>query len=375
MAGYRVVSSDNHVMEPADLWTTRSDAKYKDRIPRIVREETGADWWYCDGYKISPVEVGTQAGVRFEAPEKLSLHRDTFEDLRLGGYIPEEHVKDMEMDGIDVSIVYPTAVLGLYSTIPDSDLLTYALRLYNDWLAEFCGAVPKRLKGIAMINLDDVQSGVREMERCAKMGLAGAMITVYPPENRPYDLPEYEPVWATAQDLQMPLSMHSSSNRPGGGQQYEVLQSLTPAFFSNIDHWVRMSLAQMIFSGVFERYPKLQMGSVEMELAWVPHFLDRIDYNYSQRQVEFTPYRFKEDMLPSEYFRRNVFVGFQEDSLGIRLRDVIGVDNLMWGADYPHPESTFPRSQEIIGHILIDCTEEEKAKIVGGNATRVYQLD
>ena len=98
----------------------------------------------------------------------------------------------MEMDGIDVSIVYPTTVLGLYSTIPDSDLLTYALRLYNDWLAEFCGAFPKRLKGIAMINLDDVQSGVREMERCAKMGLAGAMITVYPPENRPYDLPEYE---------------------------------------------------------------------------------------------------------------------------------------------------------------------------------------
>ena len=85
MAGYRVVSSDNHVMEPADLWTTRSDAKYKDRIPRIVREETGADWWYCDGYKISPVEVGTQAGVRFEAPEELSLHRDTFADLRLGG--------------------------------------------------------------------------------------------------------------------------------------------------------------------------------------------------------------------------------------------------------------------------------------------------
>ena len=375
MADYRVVSSDNHVMEPSDLWTSRTTGKYKDRVPQIIREETGADWWYCDGYKISPVEVGTQTGVRFEAPETLTLHRDTFADVPLGGYIPEEHVKDMDTDGVDVSIVYPTTVLGLFSTIRDSDLLNSVLVTYNDWVAEFCSAFPKRLKAIAMINLDDVQAGIHEMERCAKMGLSGAMITVYPPEDRPYDSPEYESVWAAAQDLEIPLSLHSSTNRPGPGQEYQVLQTLTPAFFSNIDHWVRMSLGQIIFSGVFERYPKLQIGSVEMELAWVPHFLDRIDYTYTQRQVEFIPYRFKEDMLPSEYFRRNVFLGFQEDAVGIRLRDVIGVDNLLWGADYPHPESTFPKSREIIDHIMMDCTQEEKAKIVGGNATRIYKLD
>ena len=138
---------------------------------------------------------------------------------------------------------------------------------------------------------------------------------------------------------------------------------------------MRLSVVNMIFSGVFERHPKLQIGSIEMELAWVPHFLDRMDFTYTQRQVEFAPYRFKDDRLPSDFFHSNVFLGFQEDALGIRDRHIIGVDNLLWGADYPHTESTFPRSQEIIADILADCTEEEKAKIVGENSARIYHLD
>ena len=374
MAGYRVISSDNHVIEPPDLWTSRADAKFKDRVPQIIREDSGADWWYCDGHKVVSVEPGTQAGVRFEAPEELAIDSGTFEDVRLGGYIPEEHIKDMEIDGIDMSIVYPTTGLVLYS-VPDGEVLTHAFKIYNDWVAEFCSAYPKVLKGIAMINVDEVEDAVSELQRCAKLGFVGAMITVYPPAERPYSLPIYEPLWAAAQDLQLPLSLHIATNRPGAGQEFQNILSVTPWFFSDVDHWVRESLGQMIFTGVFERYPKLQVGSVEMELSWVPHFLDRIDYTYTQRQIEFAPYRFKEDMLPSDYFHRNVFLGFQEDALGIRLRDIIGVDSLLWGGDYPHPESTFPKSREIIEHILAECTEEEKVKIAAGNSVRVYNLD
>ena len=374
MAGYRVISSDNHVIEPPDLWTSRADAKFKDRVPQIIREDSGADWWYCDGHKVVSVEPGTQAGVRFEAPEELAIDSGTFEDVRLGGYIPEEHIKDMEIDGIDMSIVYPTTGLVLYS-VPDGEVLTHTFKIYNDWVAEFCSAYPKVLKGIAMINVDEVEDAVSELQRCAKLGFVGAMITVYPPAERPYSLPIYEPLWAAAQDLQLPLSLHIATNRPGAGQEFQNILSVTPWFFSDVDHWVRESLGQMIFTGVFERYPKLQVGSVEMELSWVPHFLDRIDYTYTQRQIEFAPYRFKEDMLPSDYFHRNVFLGFQEDALGIRLRDIIGVDSLLWGGDYPHPESTFPRSREIIEHILAECTEEERVKIAAGNSVRVYNLD
>ncbi len=374
MSSYRVISSDNHVVEPGDLWTSRAEPKFKDRAPHIKRLEEG-DWWFCDGLKIGAAGTGSQVGVRFEEPETLSIqHR--IEEARPGGYIPEDHVKDMDIDGIDVSIVYPTAGLGLYA-VPDSELLTSNCRAYNDWVGEFCSAVPKRLKGIAMLNVDDVQEAVKELERCAKLGFVGAMISVYPPEEHSYDKPEYKPLWAAAQDLAMPLSLHISTNRPALGQEFfEDLDNETAAFMTNVDHWVRMSLANMIFSGVFERHPKLQVGSVEMELSWVPHFLDRLDYNYTQREQERRRgYGFKEGALPSDFFHSNVFLGFQEDALGIAMRDHIGVDQLLWGGDYPHVESTFPRSRQIIEEILVDCTEKEKAKIAGGNAARVYQLN
>ncbi len=374
MADYRVISSDNHVFEPVDLWTSRVEPKYKDRVPRIERLEDG-DWWFCDGHKIIGTGPGSQTGMRFEEQENLQ-RTTTVEELRPGGWIPEEHMKDMDEDGVDVSIVYPTVGLLLYS-MPDSDLLTEIFRIYNDWLAEFCKPFPDRLKGIACINVDDVQSGVRELERCANMGLAGGMITVYPPEGHGYNQAEYEPLWAAAQDLRTPLGLHIATNRPGPGQEFvSGADDLTPAFICNTDHWVRMSLSHMIFGGVFQRYPKLQVGSVEMELSWVPHFLDRMDYTYTQRTPRDEWWsNYKGDLLPSEYFHNNVFVGFQEDGLGIKMRDIIGVDCLMWGSDYPHVESTFPRSKQILEEILADCTEEEKAKIAGGNAARVYNLD
>ena len=129
---------------------------------------------------------------------------DVFANVRPGGYIPEEQIKDMDLDGIDVSILYPTLGLQLFK-VPDSELLTAVFKTYNDWLGEFCHAAPKRLAGIAMINVDDVEVAVAELERCHKLGFIGGMITVYPPEDRRYDSPVYEPLWATAQDLGMPL--------------------------------------------------------------------------------------------------------------------------------------------------------------------------
>ena len=116
------------------------------------------------------------------------------------------------------------------------------------------------------------------------------------------------------------------------------------------------------------------VGSVEQELSWVPHFLDRLDYNYTQRATR-KDSRLGGDALPSDFYYSNVFLGFQEDALGIRDRHIIGVDNILWGSDYPHAESTFPRSMEIIEEIPVDCSEEEKAKIVGGNSARVYHLE
>ena len=370
MGSYRVISSDSHVVEPPDLWTTRMEPRFKDRAPHVVHQEDG-DWWYLEGVKMTGQANGAQAGERFEAGGDLAGRATFWEDVQPGGYIPEEQIKDMDADGVDAGILYPSVGLSIYRLVEDSELLSSIFRTYNDWLAEFCSPAPKRLLGNAMINVDDVGSGVRELERCAEMGFPGAMISASPFEE--YHLPKYDLLWAAAQDLQMPLALHIGTNRPGPGQDFESTSGL--AFFCNADHWARMSLFHMFFDGVFDRYPKLQVGAVETELSWVPHFLTQLDYNYTNRPHSPDAYRLKDGALPSDHFRRNVFLSFQEDALGIKQKDYIGVDTLQWGSDYPHIESTFPRSREIIEEILGECTEEEKAKIAGANAARVYHLD
>jgi predicted TIM-barrel fold metal-dependent hydrolase len=144
---------------------------------------------------------------------------------------------------------------------------------------------------------------------------------------------------------------------------------------ANADHWVRVSLGHLILTGVFERHPRLRVGSVEHELSWVPHFLDRLDYTYTQRARREGWHRFKDDSLPSDFFHRNVLLSFQEDGLGIRDRALIGVDQLMWGSDYPHTESTFPRSRLILERILAGVPTDEQRKITQSTAARLYRFD
>jgi predicted TIM-barrel fold metal-dependent hydrolase len=135
-----------------------------------------------------------------------------------------------------------------------------------------------------------------------------------------------------------------------------------------------LSLCDLIFSGVFERHPGLTLAIVEFELAWAPHLLSTMDYTYRERHGE-AFYRFKDGMLPSDFFRRNVVLSFQEDAIGIRLRDAIGVDDMMWGSDYPHSESNFPQSRKTLAEILAGVPDDEQAKIAGGNTARVYNFD
>ena len=368
----KLISSDSHVIEPPDLWATRIEPKFRDRAPRVVPEDDG-DWWIVDGHRTNSFQGGTQAGKRFEHHNELRPAA-RFADVRSGAYISDEFIKDNETDGVYGSVVYPTEGLQLFS-VPDSELLSAVFRVYNDWIADFCRAYPGRLKGIALINVDDIPGAIEELERVRKRGLAGAMITVYPSEDRAYDRPDYEPFWAAAQDLDMPLSLHIATNRPSPGLPVEDNRSTRPSLLANADHWVRVSLGHLIFMGVFERYPRLRVGSVEHELSWVPHFLERIDYTYTQRARRDWWYRFKSDLLPRDFFRRNVFLSFQEDHLGIRDRAFIGVDALMWGSDYPHTETTFPRSRQILERILEGVPEDERQKITSTNVARLYQFD
>jgi predicted TIM-barrel fold metal-dependent hydrolase len=369
MASYTLISSDSHIIEPPDLWEKRIDRAFRDRAPRLVHEGE-VDQWYADGVKFGNIGTNQQAGLRFEAPEKLTAS-GRMATAPLGGFDPHAHVHDMDIDGVAGGVLYPSQGLTVYR-VPDSELLSAILRAYNDWLADFCRTYPHRLKGIAMLNVDQVDEAVRELQRAARMGLAGAMIPLRPMQHR-YDHPMYEPLWAAAQDLEMPLSLHVGTYRWQPGTDPNAM-SQDVVEFSNREYDVRTAIAALIFAGVFERHPRLRVGAVEFEVAWVPYFLSRMDNTYTERAVGVQRERFKDGMLPSDFFRRNVFISFQEDDLGIQLRSYVGVDNLMWGSDYPHAESTFPRSREIVERILQDVPEEEKAKIAGGNAARLYRF-
>src|SRR2546427_8001522 len=367
-----ILSSDSHVFEPPDLWATRIDAAFRDRAPRMQRID-GADEIVIEKDQVlSGIGLISNAGARFEARETIT-GRGRLEDVPPGGYDPHQHLADMRLDGVAGEVLYPSQGL-FYFRVKDGALMSAIFRAYNDWLAEFCRTDPSRLKGIAMINVDDVQDGVAELERAAKLGLAGAMTSELPLDDRRYDQPEYEPFWATAEALGMPLSLHTATRRQGkirgsGPRTLRDASSRATKAFGPAT-----SLCDMIFSGVFERYPRLTLAIVEFELSWAPHLLGTMDYTYRERHEE-AIYRFKGDMRPSDFFRRNVVLSFQEDAIGIRLRDAIGVDNMMWGSDYPHSESTFPRSRKILAEILARGPDDEQAKIVGANTARVYRFD
>ncbi len=374
MAEYRVISSDSHIVEPPDLWTTRIVHQFRDRGPEMRDTDQGQVWFVDNVMTFNNNNMGSQPGVRFEDPDQLQQFPE-WKDVRPGAYIGEEATKDMDIDGVDVALIYPTMTIFLYPFIKDGELLSAIFKAYNDFTREFCQADSRRLNAIAVVNLDDVQDGVQEIERCAKMGLVGATIPEYI-ADKGYHSPDFEPLWACAQDQAMPLSLHIFTPRMSATRGWD--RDLNDSFnasnvlLDNADFWVRVSLSEMIWSGVFERYPKLKVGVAEHELNWIPYWLERADFSYNQRTSGRKGFRLKNDMLPSDVFHSNCFVDFQEDALGITHRDIIGVDNILWGSDYPHEEGTWPRSRQFIQEILADCTEEEKAKIVGGNAARIY---
>ena len=369
MPNYRIISSDSHVIEPEDLWEKRIDKRFRNRAPRLLHE-VDADQWICDGMRFGAIEANQQAGVRFEDPEKLSI-TGTMETAPLGGLDPHEHVKDMDLDGIEAGVLYPSQGLTLFR-VPASDVVSAAFSAYNDYLAEFCSPYPNRLKGIAMVNVDDVEEGVAELERSANKGLVGAMISVDP--ILPYNHPAYDRFWSAAQDLNMPLSLHTGTMRWKPGMDTTSVEIQSALDLPNREYNPRTCVNNMVFSGVFERYPTLRVGVVEFEIAWAPYFMDRMDEFYKQRALGVHGNRFQNGMLPSDFFRNNIFIGFQEDDLGIQLRHHIGVDNLLWGSDYPHAESTFPKSREILEQILDGVPVEEQAKIAGTNTAILYGI-
>lgn len=365
-----LISTDSHIMEPYDLWQTGMNPEYADRAPHHESNDEGEFWW-CDGKRLTGssrqiIEAGNPRDMRFGRTKEH--HRPE------GGWNPAKKIEDMDADGVYGEVVYPTAAIFLFY-VPDTGVFNASAARFNNFLGEFCQSDPERICGVGLINLDDIDEAIREIKRCKQMGLGAAAISVFP-SARPYDSAEYDKFWAVAEDLQVPLSLHAGTNRsPRLGKSSGKIQGFDHVNYSTLNYWVQISIGKMIFSGVFDRFPNLKTVIVEHDVGWAAYWISRMDYSYTQRYRRSELYRFKSpNDLPSDIFHRNVFVSFQEDPIGIQLRDIIGVENLMWGSDYPHTEGTFPKSREVVAEILQDVPIEEAELIRAGNAAKVYDF-
>ena len=374
MADDTIISADSHMTEPPDLWVKRIDKSFRDRAPRVVQEHQGKPglWFVCEGLEPRSVAGTFAAG---KTPEELAAFQKVgYEAARPGGWDPVERLKDMAIDGVAAEVLYTTLGFRLFG-LTDASFQAAIFRSYNDWLAEFCGHDPKRFAGLALISLLEVDEGVREIQRCAALGLKGAMIMASPPDGCEYSEPIYDPFWAAAQELDMPVSLHAITGMERipweyGAEQRAMRSTVTP-------HEIEKSFSILILSGVLERFPRLKIVSAENNCGWLPYYLQRMDRGFARfgPSGTVTPWPTKLTLKPSEYFRRQMYCTFIDDSFGVASRHWIGVDNVMWWSDYPHTASTWPHSRDIIERDFKDVSEVEKRKIVRENVAKLYGFD
>jgi predicted TIM-barrel fold metal-dependent hydrolase len=369
MPEYKLISADSHVSEPPDLWATRVARKYRERAPRMMANPPGKEgaYFYYEGYAPHPIGIGLGAG---KSPEELKefLTKATYADARPGGWDPAERIKDNALDGVEADVLYTTLGFRIF-WLKDPALQADCFRVYNDWLAEFVSYDSKHMAGLPMISLYDPKAGARELERCAKMGLKGAMIWCSPPADQPYSSDFYDPFWATAQELKMPVSLHAITGM-GVESQYNWGERYMRA--TVLSYEVEKSFSVLIFSGVLDRFPELQIVSAENNIGWLPYYLQRMDRAFERQRISAG---FANKLKPSEYFRRQMWATYIDDYVGVQNRHFIGVDKLMWSSDYPHQASTWPHSQEVVARDFKDASPEDRFKITRANAARLYGFD
>jgi len=369
MATYRVISADSHFVEPPTMWAERVDKQFRDRAPHTVRGVQGkeGEFFVCENISPVPVTGFFAAGVPSkDLPEYI---KKGFEVAPASVWDPAARIKDQDLDGVQAEVIYTSMGMPLYG-LDDTALRTACFRAYNDWAVEYCSYNPKRLLPLGLVTLEDISAGVQELQRIAKKGMRGAMIWAEPPDDRPYSHPDYDPFWAAAQDLNMPLSLHILTGRKGTGVDF--FKDNIALQVATLHHEVERSLAVFVLGGVLERFPKLTIVSAENDVAWMPYLMWRMDFAHGR--IGALSSSVKLSLKPSEYVKRQVYASFINEPIFLDGLQRYAADNAMWSSDYPHTAAIWPKSQQFIEETFSNIAEQDRRKIVHDTAARVYRI-
>ena len=383
---YDIICADSHVNPPHDFWQHYMDAKWADFLPRVEQAED-ADYIVFEGRrkKLNLLGGGGSATNKdFKAEGRRS-------DMLAGGWMPAERLKDMDTDGIDAAVLFGGGPLGSSNV----DLYIDSFMAYNRWLSDFCATDPRRLIGVGYIPLRDVDESIRMMTECKKLGFNAVNIPAFPQAKeanktsgdtgaiaamgaqaaaltgdpfgeRAFSDPEFDPFWAAAVDLDMTLTIHLGARIARFGSKKHFLPDMLMSKYSMAE-----PIAIMIYGGVFERFPKLRYCTVESGVGWFAHAAEYMDRNW-EKQRGWTESPLKNP--PSFYMTQNVYGSFINDRAGILTRDLPGAGNIMWSSDYPHSETSFPHSAQVIARDFEGVPEADKRMIVCDRAKALYKV-
>jgi uncharacterized protein len=378
----RLISGDNHIdltYLPPDLWSSQAPAKWKLLVPRVEELEDGLHWFVEAQDKgmwngVGPGFLTYQPGVfgHIDEMKACGFEWDSHPGAKPRPTTPELRLADLDRDGLDAEIVY--GCLMINDLIERPEIRAWSNRLYNDWAADFARrSDPRRIFPLAIIPNNDPNLAAAEVRRCAAMGLKGGDFA-FKRMSVPLYTHDWYPMWEAAAECRFPISFHSTGfkglrtpDTPQMEKDYNLQWRLVRSALFQLDGME--VLVSILASGACERYPDLKFVLGESGVTWIPYVLDRLDTEYDDRArgLGFT-------MKPSDYFRRQGYTTYQQDQYMEPIIPLVGEDNIIWGADYPHPDCVWPDSRSHIQKNLGGLPERVRRKITHDNVANLYDL-
>jgi len=368
-----LVSVDDHVVEPPDMFEGRLPRKYAEHAPRFVHREDGSDVWIYEGVEIPNIGLNAVAG---RPGEEYGFEPTALSEIRSGCYNIHDRVKDMNANGVLGSMCFPSfpQFCGqLFSRTADKDVAKAMVQAYNDWhIDEWCGTYPGRFIPLALPMLWDAEALGDEVRRVARKGCHAVTFSENPAK---LGLPSFhdsfwDPFWQAAADEGTVVCLHIGSSSTlvvtADDAPIDVLMVLSPIN-------IVQAATDILFSPVLRKYPTLKIALSEGGIGWIPYFLERVDYVYRHHRA-WTHQDFG-DKLPSEVFNEQVITCFIDDAFGVESRRHLNMDQVTWECDYPHSDSTWPTSPEQLMRYLSPLSDAEINKITHENAMRLWQYD